>query len=29
MSLRQAIRFYYENLCGYQHLHYNYKEKVS
>lgn len=28
MSLRQAIRFYYENLCGYRHLHYNYKEKV-
>lgn len=27
--LRQAIRFYYENLCGYHHEHYNYKQKVQ
>lgn len=28
VPLRQAIRFYYENLCGYRHEHYNYKQKV-
>jgi len=29
IPLRQAIRYYYENLCGYHHEHYNYKQKMT